>query len=202
MKVTAILAAGLLLAPLAAFAGGPAVPSTETTVVPPMAVAPARVDGDWTGFYAGAQLGNGNVTSNTPGLDGNDVIGGVHAGYRHDLGRAVLGAELDYNAANIDISDTLPDTTLDSVARLKLMAGYDVGRALVYVTGGAAYAEATLAGAGASGDGYFAGVGVDYRLTDNLNLGGELLGHRFDDFDDSGVDVEAVTLQAKIAYRF
>lgn len=202
MKVTPILAAGLLLAPLAAFAGGPTAPATETAVAPPMAAAPAKVDGDWTGFYAGAQIGNGNVTSDAPGLDGNDVIGGVHAGYRYDLGRAVLGAELDYNAANIDISDSLSDTTVDSVARLKLMAGYDVGRALVYVTGGAAYAEATLDGSSASDDGYFAGVGVDYRLSDNINLGGELLGHRFDDFDDSGVDVEAVTLQAKIAYRF
>ncbi len=202
MKSIAILAAGLMSAPIAAFAGGPIAPATEAYVEPPAVVTPTRADGDWTGFYAGGQLGYGNITSDGAGLDGNDAIGGLHAGYRYDLGRAVLGAELDYNFANIDLGSDLPDTSLDSVGRLKLMAGYDLGRALVYVTGGAAYADASVLGDDLSDDGYFAGVGVDYKLTENLNLGGELLGHRFEDFDDSGVDIEAVTLQAKIAYRF
>lgn len=202
MKSIAILAVGMLAAPLAAFAGGPTAPAADAYVAPPIAAAPAPTDGDWGGFYAGAQLGYGNVTSNGAGLDGNNAIGGLHAGYRADLGRAVLGGELDYNIANIELGNSLPDTSLDSVARLKLMAGYDLGRALIYVTGGAAYAEATVLGSGLSGDGYFAGVGMDYKLTETVNLGAELLGHRFDDFDNSGVDLEAVTLQAKVAYRF
>jgi len=202
MKSIVILAAGLMAAPLAAFAGGPVTPTADAYVQPPVAIAPARADGEWTGFYAGAQLGYGNVTSGGAGLDGSDVIGGLHAGYRYDLGRAVLGAEIDYNIADIELGNGLPDTSLDSVARLKLMAGYDLGRALVYVTGGAAFAEATLAGVSASDDGYFAGIGMDYQLTDNLNLGAEILGHRFDNFDNTGVDVEAVTVQAKVAYRF
>jgi len=202
MKHIALFALATLSAPLTAFAGGPAAPAPEPYVEAPVVITPTQADGDWGGFYAGGQLGWGNVTSNGAGLDGNDAIGGIHAGYRYDLGRAVLGGELDYNLANIELGTGLVDTSLDSVARLKLLAGYDLGRALVYVAGGAAYAEASLGGVSASGDGYFAGVGVDYKLTETVNLGAELLGHRFDDFDGTGVDLEAVTLQAKVAYRF
>lgn len=203
MKTLAILGLGLLTAPVAAIAGGPVVPAAEPNVEAPMAMAPTRADGDWSGFYAGGQLGYGNITSNGAGLDGNAAIGGIHAGYRMDLGRTVFGAELDYNLADIELGDALFDTSLDAVARFKLMAGLDLGRSLVYVTGGAAYAEATLFGASAeSSDGYFLGLGMDYQLTDKLNIGGELIGHRFDNFDNTTVDLEAVTLQAKVAYRF
>lgn len=202
MKSIAILVAGLLSAPMAAFAGGPIPAAPEPYVEAPMVMTPTRVDGDWTGFYVGAQYGYGNITSNGAGVDGNGGLGGLHAGYRYDLGNAVVGAELDYNFSNFDLGQNLPDTTLDSVARLKVMAGYDLGRALVYVTGGAAYAEATVVGAEASGNGYFAGIGMDYKVTETVNVGAELLGHRFEEFEDTNIDLEAVTLQAKIAYRF
>lgn len=202
MRTLAILGLGLLSAPVAAFAGGPMTPAAEAYVAPPMAMTPTRADGDWGGFYAGAQLGYGNITSNSAGLDGNGAIGGIHAGYRFDMGRAVVGGELDYNLADIELGQGLFDTNLDSVTRLKVMAGIDMGRALIYLTGGAAYADATLGGVSASDNGYFAGIGMDYQLTDQLNLGGELLGHRFENFDGTAVDLEAVTLQAKVAYRF
>lgn len=202
MKKIAVLAFATLSAPIAAFAGGPVAPVADAYVEAPAPVMAAPTDGEWGGFYAGAQLGWGNVTSNGAGLDGNDVLGGLHAGYRYDLGRAVLGGEIDYNFANIELGEGLGDTSLDSVARLKLMAGADLGRALVYVTAGGAYADGSLAGSSASGDGYFAGIGMDYQLNETMNLGGEILGHRFDDFDGTGVDVEAVTAQVKVAYRF
>ena len=199
MKRIAFLALATFTAPLTAFAGGPVTPVADAYVEAQVVITPTRADGDWGGFYAGAQLGYGNITSGGAGLDGNDAIGGVHAGYRYDLGRAVLGGELDYNAASIDLGT---GSSLDSVARLKLMAGADLGRTLIYVTAGAAYADATLGGASASGNGYFAGVGVDYQVSDKWTLGGEVLGHRFDDFDNTGVDLEATTVQAKVAYRF
>ncbi|MGL6209108.1 MAG: outer membrane protein [Paracoccaceae bacterium] len=199
MKRTVLLAFGVLATPLAAFAGGPIVPPEEPVVVAPIPVE-TRPDGDWTGFYGGGQLGYGRVFSGGAGLDGEDVLGGIHVGYRWDLGQAVLGTELDYNIA--DISLGVGDTSLDSVARLKLLAGADLGRTLVYASAGAAQADATLAGASASDDGYFVGVGVDYSLTENWTVGGELLEHRFDNFDGTGVDLKATTLQAKVAFRF
>jgi len=198
MKKLAILAFATLSAQ-SAFAGGLTNPIQEPVVAAPAPVF-AAPSGDWTGFYAGAQLGYANVTSGGAGLDGNGAIGGVHAGYRYDFGRAVVGGELDYNVSNIDLG--VGDNSLDSVARLKLLAGADLGRALVYVTAGGARAEATVGGDSFFDNGYFAGVGVDYQLTDMLSVGGELLGHRFNEFDNTGVDIEATTLQAKVAYRF
>ncbi len=198
MKKLAILAFATLSAQ-SAFAGGLAAPAPEPVIVTP---APAYVapSGDWTGFYAGAQLGYGNATSNTSGVDGNGAIGGVHAGYRYDFGRGVVGGEIDYNIANIE-SD-LGNNSVDKVGRLKLMLGADLGRTLLYVTAGGARAEATVGGNSFYDNGYFAGVGVDYQLTDSFTVGGEVLGHRFDNFNDTGIDVKATTVQAKVAYRF
>lgn len=198
MKKYAILATATLLgAP--AFAGGltdvapePVITPVEQTVV--------STDGDWSGPYVGAQLGFGDIDSNGAGLDGDGAIGGVHAGYRMDYGKFVAGAELDYDVANIDLG-TAGDT-LDSVARLKLIGGADLGRTLVYGTVGAAYAEATVGGASLNDNGYFAGIGADYALSDQWSVGGEYLVHKFDDFDGSGVDLDAQTLKAKVSFSF
>ncbi len=198
MKKYAILATATLLgAP--AFAGGltdvapePVITPVEQTVV--------STDGDWSGPYVGAQLGYGDIDSNGAGLDGDGAIGGVHAGYRMDYGKFVAGAELDYDVANIDLG-TAGDT-LDSVARLKLIGGADLGRTLVYGTVGAAYAEATVGGASLNDNGYFAGIGADYALSDQWSVGGEYLVHKFDDFDGSGVDLDAQTLKAKVSFSF
>ena len=50
--------------------------------------------------------------------------------------------------------------------------------------------------------GYFGGVGLDYRISPNWTVGGEILAHRFDDFDDSGVDLDATTIGVTTGFRF
>lgn len=192
------IATVLALSPAAA--GGPTVPVPEPVLVPAPVIAPVSNDGDWGGAYVGVQLGYGDVTSGEAGLDGNGAIGGVHAGYRYDFGKAVIGAELDYDMANVDLDAA--NSGLDSVARLKLMAGADLGRTLIYGTAGAAYADASVAGADASDRGYFLGVGADYALTDKWVVGGEVLAHRFDDFDGSGVDLKATTATVRAIFNF
>jgi outer membrane immunogenic protein len=199
MKIYTIFAAATLLgAP--AFAGGLADPVPEP-VIAPVQETVVSTDGDWGGAYVGAQLGYGDVDSNGAGLDGDGAIGGVHAGYRFDYGQFVAGVELDYDVANIDLGTGAGDT-LDSVARLKLMAGADLGRTLVYGTAGAAYAEATVGGATLNDNGYFVGLGADYALSDQWSVGGEYLFHKFDNFDGSGVDLDAQTLKAKVSFSF
>lgn len=190
--IAAFLTATALAAP--AFAGGLATPVMEPEVVP--AAAPMIVPStDWSGFYAGAQLGYADVGSSDNSLDGNDWLGGVHAGYRWDLGTTVLGVEGDYNTASVDLNAT---DSLDSLAHLKLIGGMDLGRTLVYATGGVAWADTT----GGSDDGYFLGAGLDYSLNDSWTIGGEILGHRFDDFNGTGVDLDATTVAAKVSFQF
>lgn len=195
-SVAAMLVTATLAGP--ALAGGPTVVEPEAPVAPPAAPVIASVD--WSGFYAGGQLGYADVGSNGGGLDGNDFLGGIHAGYRWDFGQFVAGAELDYDTANVDLGGTLG--SLDSVARLKLVGGAEVGNSLLYATTGAAYADASVGGASLSDNGWFYGAGATFALNDRWTIGGELLQHEFNDFDGSGVDLDALTATARIGFRF
>ncbi|AHM05344.1 outer membrane protein, putative [Roseibacterium elongatum DSM 19469] len=196
--VAGIAAASLAAVP--ALAGGVAEPAPEPAYVP--TPAPMPVSADWTGFYAGGQLEYGQAEADGPTLDEdeNGALYGLFGGYRYDFGDIVLGAELDLNAADIDIDNV---GALDSVQRLGVEAGYDAGPALLYATAGAAYATIDAAGGGTlEDDGYFYGVGMDYAVTDSVTVGAELLHHTFDDFDNTGIDAAATTFGINAALRF
>ncbi|MCZ8333594.1 MAG: outer membrane beta-barrel protein [Rhodobacteraceae bacterium] len=181
------------MAAMPAFAGGLVQPTEEPMVAPaPMAMpAPST---DWSGLYAGGQLGYGDVGS-TGALAGDGMTAGVFAGYRADFGQFVTGVEGNFDWANIDLGG---GTSLDSISRLKLIGGYDVGPALVYGTVAAVRADTTLG----ADNGWGAGIGVDYAVTQQMTLGAELMEHRFDNFVGSGTDIEATTLNARVGFRF
>lgn len=200
MKTTMILVLATSLAAPAAFAGGLSQPAPEPTVAAPVVVTPATIDGDWNGGYAGIQLGYGKADGDFAGFEGSGAVGGIHGGYRWDLGRTVLGAELDYNGSNID-NDQF-DVKLQSLARLKLQAGYDLGNTLIYATAGLAHAKADIGSDSRSDTGWVAGLGVDYALTEQWSVGGEALYQKFSDFDGSGFDYDGTTVQLKASYRF
>jgi opacity protein-like surface antigen len=195
-SIAALLASVAFAAP--ALAGGPTVVEPEPVIAAPVAPVPASLD--WSGFYAGAQIGYGDADSNGAGLDGDGWLGGIHAGYRYDFGQFIAGAELDYDVAEIEIGAA--DDTIDDVARLKLVGGAELGNSLLYGTVGVAQASATVGGAELSDNGWFVGAGVDVLVNDRFTVGGELLQHQFDDFDGTGVDFDVTTLKAKVAFRF
>lgn len=195
-SIAALLATAALATP--ALAGGPTVVEPEPVIAAPVAPVPASVD--WSGFYAGAQLGYADVGSNGAGLDGNGWLGGVHAGYRWDFGQYVAGAELDYDTADVNLAGGT--SSLDDVARIKLMGGAKFGNSLLYATAGAAYADATVGPDSRSDNGWFLGAGLDVAINDSWSVGGELLQHQFDNFDGTGVDLDATTLKAKVSLRF
>lgn len=195
--IAALIATAALTAP--AFAGGPVVVAEEPAVVP--AAEPYVAPGlDWSGAYVGAQLGYGDVSSSDDTLDGDGWLGGVHAGYRWDLGSWVAGTELSYDTASIDLGDDAGE--LDDVTALKLNVGREIGNSLVYGTLGAAHANATVGTDELSDSGFLYGLGFDYAVNERWTVGGEVLQHQFDDFDGSGVDLDATTVKAKVALRF
>jgi outer membrane immunogenic protein len=196
--IAAMIATVAISAP--AFAGGPIAVTDEPAVVP--AAEPYVAPGlDWSGAYVGAQLGYADIDSNGAGLDGNGALGGVHAGYRWDLGSWVAGAELAYDKASIDLGAVAGDE-LDSVTALKLTAGREIGNSLVYGALGAAHANASVGGADLSENGLVYGLGFDYAVNDRWTVGGEVLQHNFDDFDATGVDIDATTAKVKVGLRF
>lgn len=157
-------------------------------------------NGDWTGLYGGVSLGYGDVTGSTVlGDDINGTTYGVFAGYQRDLGSVVFGGELEWSGT--EWTDETIGLDVDSVARAKLRVGYDAGAFLPYATIGAA----SVATSGAVDDddtGMFFGAGVDYSLGNGIVLGAEVLQHEFNDYADTGIDVSATTITARVAYSF
>lgn len=223
-KMIALSTAGILAA-ATAHAGGIAAAPVEPLVMSPVPVVETQ---RWTGAYGGLSLGYG--TADTQGstlleddsdgdgeddlfdvdVDGDGAIGGAFAGYQRDFGNFVLGGEIDLNAANIDFddddfgddSDINGGASIDALHRLKVRAGYDAGRTLIYGVAGAAYADAEVLGEEFSDTGYVLGAGLDYGVTENVVVGGEVLYNSFDDFDDTGIDIDSTTVQARVAFKF
>jgi opacity protein-like surface antigen len=192
----AAMAGALAVISMPALAGGMAEPAPAPAVVP---AAPAPMPGmDWSGPYGGLQLEYGDVDT-SGGNSGDGMLGGIFAGYRYDFGTFVVGAELDHNAADIDVAGV---GTLDRVSRLGVEAGFDAGPALIYGTAGGAIANLDTGTGDLDDNGYFYGVGMDYAVTDQITVGAELLQHEFDDFDGGGTDVSATTFGINAAFRF
>ena len=182
-----------------ALAGGLSAPTTEAgDVFQAEQIVPFARASRFAGAYAGAQLGYGDVDLGNGAASGGDAVFGLHLGYNLDLGNSYLiGAELDYDAGDIALSGG--NGALDSVARLKLRGGYDMGGTLLYATFGAARADTSALGAD---EGAFIGFGAAVDLGNQISLGGEYLTHKFDNFAGSGNDVDADTLSARVSYNF
>lgn len=192
-----VLAASVALVAAPAFADGHA--SAASTDV--MSTANTT---DWSGWYAGAQYDFLDGSSALGGEFDGDVRG-VFAGYRHDYGDIVVGAELDYSVGDFASGPAtlVPGTPfdIDSLVRLGLEVGYDAGPALVYATLGYAHFEFSAGGAGsADGDGVYYGLGLDYMVSERVSLGVELLRHDFNNINGNSWDFNTVGLN--VAYRF
>ncbi|MBN2905433.1 MAG: outer membrane beta-barrel protein [Rhodobacteraceae bacterium] len=182
----------------AAFAGPALAGGYDAAPAPAAVAAPAPmtyVSNDWSGGYAGVQLGYANVDATGAPVDGDGGLVGVHAGYRWDTGNTVYGVELDYDNADINLDGA---AKLNSVARLKGQIGYDMGQTLLYGTAGVAYGDTTLG----NETGYLAGVGMAYAISPSMTLGAEVLYHDFDEFGNSGVGANATTATIRASFRF
>jgi len=236
-NVKKILLASVALFGLTAAASAADLPSRVAPA--PVAVVPVFT---WTGFYVGAQAGYawgdsdsrlfvGGVDVTAAAFpDGTDYdtdgfVGGVHAGYNVQFGSFVVGVEGDIEAASIDGDRSFTDlgvaasTDIDFQGSLRARAGVAFDRALLYVTGGLAFAniENTYTDIG-TGDsvsfddtewGWTLGAGVEYAVTNNLSVRGEYRYTKFDDvenvIDGLGTveqDSDFHTVRVGVSYKF
>lgn len=195
MKTLITSTALLALASGAATAGSLNDPVVTAPPAPVVATpAPVALDGEWTGFYGG--LSYGGLDAEVGDIDESGSVYGAFAGYDYDFGRFVAGGELDWQATD-DYS--LGGVDVDSITRLKLRGGYDLGPALLYATAGYAMADTSLDG---DVDGGVYGLGLDYKVTQNVTVGVEYLNHQFNDAAGTGADIDANTLSLRGAFRF
>lgn len=196
------------IATASALAAFGALPALAGNVVPaPVEPAPVIVADpvpiyDWTGFFVGAQIGYADVEADTgaTSLDDDGFTYGLRAGYDYDFGTFVLGGIVQYDELDITLGEGAGAIDVENVLRVGARAGLDSGRNLFYLTAGYANADTDAIG---DADGYFAGVGYEVFLTQNVTAGAELLYHEFDDFDDAPtVEADATTLALSVNYRF
>ncbi len=165
----------------------------------------------WTGVYIGGQIGYGwgrngianpafgDYTSSSP----EGVLGGAHVGYNYQINQFVFGLEGDLDGTNISRSVSSPTSTITYGSRIPVEGsvrgriGLAWDRALLYATGGAAFADFQndVAGPGlyysdSSGRvGWTVGGGVEYEITNNWSVRGE---YRYSDFGQQTTSIAPV----------
>ena len=192
----------------------PALPRPPTSPIEPIVAPLAASAFNWTGFYAGAQLGYGwgNDTTvelatgpNTPTglayeLPSQGPLGGIFAGYNHQMNSIVIGGEADIEAADIrgDFGDEITGlgagaSHIDWQGSVRARLGFTASdRALGYLTGGVAFANINYVYSRTAlippavdepvtnfRAGWTVGAGLEYALTDNVTLRGE---YRYADY--------------------
>ncbi|MFC5066783.1 outer membrane protein [Flaviflagellibacter deserti] len=174
---------GLALAPAAARAA-------DMPAVQPIDVAIANAAHDWSGIYAGVNVGGalGEFQSFTPGpstgdFDGNGALGGFQIGYNKQFGSVVIGVEGDFQGANIDGDGSTggvpTSASLDWFSTARGRVGYAFDRTLIYGTAGGVAAGLETTAGGVSDNqtawGWTAGAGVEHSVTENISLKAEYL---------------------------
>ena len=180
-----------VIAPFAAVIAITAVPAHAADLalrpqLQPVAYQPAYSEPalQWDGAYAGIGGGYGwtGARGTLSGLGSEDfgfngAIATLFAGYNKQLGNVVVGleADADYSWGKDSVPSGLGidlDVGSDWSGSLRGRVGYNVGNAMVYVTGGGALANAYFRALGSSLTdtlyGYTVGAGIDYAFTDNV----------------------------------
>jgi outer membrane immunogenic protein len=193
------------------------------------------VDLDGDGLADVAAVDNGFFGNDD---DNDGFVGGAHAGYNFQFGSIVLGAEADIEATGIGggrefaFVDRFGNTytvnsgnDIDWQGSVRGRVGFAFDRALIYATGGLAFAD--FAGNGETFTGPFGtffgsrddgvewgwtlGAGVEYAFTNNLTTRVEYRytnfergGNRFNEvaFSSGGDDVDFHTVRAGVSYKF
>lgn len=203
MKTTLIAAFAVGTASVsAAVAGGYVAPVVDT---PPVVVAPvAAPTNDWTGFYGGLQFGRADVEIDDADFDDNENYYGLHAGYLHDFGQFVGGAELSYDKlGDYEVFGSGEGDYDGDLIRAKLLAGYDAGRFLPYAAISLGHLSMDGPAFDESDTAFGYGVGVKYMVTPRFLVGAEWMKNDFEiDVDDLATDVDVSTFGVNASFKF
>jgi len=210
-----------------------------TTKGPPVYTPPPPPPFSWTGVYVGGQVGyewgtsDGSFTQVVPpvvgaavipggtffrsfGHNAEGVVGGGHIGYNYQINQFVVGVEGDVNGSSYEGSGLIAPafvllarerTEIDASIRGRIGVAFD--RALVYATGGVAFAGFetslfdTATGFGETHHpgraGWTVGGGVEYAIDDNWSVRAEYRYTNYGTFDATYTTL--TTLPTTITYH-
>jgi len=155
----------------------------------------------WTGFYVGVNAGYGWNSDDEVTIDGvtfeldneGGFVGGAQVGYNYQIGSFVVGLEGDIQYADFGGDDDFSSSDWFGTARARAGVAFD--RALVYATGGFAFAD--------DANGWTVGGGVEYAFTNNLSAKVEGLYVNLDtDTPVGSYDAEFGVVRAGLNFRF
>jgi len=177
---------GALIASVATSALAADLPPRQAPYAAPAYAAPFS----WTGVYFGVNGGAGWASTNNNSFGGLSgwTFGGT-AGANYQMGQFVIGAEGDWDWANISHTQSYLFTSnrmnVNETLTLRARAGMAIDRALIYVTGGYAGVNANASfttpflGWGGSQSQWISGgavgAGVEYAFTNNISAKAEYL---------------------------
>lgn len=217
-----------LLASVAVIATMGAAQAADLIVDEPAAISAAAAY-DWSGFYAGVNLGYGAGQIDLAAGPGNAIVSsediagwlaGVQLGYNLQMDQVVVGVQTDLSLSGIESDeDAGPNDTIDWLGSTTARLGIALEGVLPYVKAGVAYG----AGTGNQGDppdneavdatfvGWTAGAGVEFAVSENISIFGEYnyydLGTQTLDFNvGTNADVDASptlhTVKAGVNFSF
>ena len=203
----------ILLASVAlfGFAGASSAADLPMRSAPPAPIVAAAPIFTWTGFYVGVNAGYGWSNDDFDAFDAADVdddggfVGGAQVGYNYQIGSFVVGLEGDIQYADFgaegafDFDGDGDDDTFESsdwFGTVRARAGVAFGQALIYATGGFAFAD--------DATGWTVGGGLEYAFTNNLSAKIEGLYVNFEEDDIAGFEMENDfgVVRAGLNFRF
>ncbi len=157
---------------------------------------------DWSGWYAGAQIGYGTGNADwvdnsiytaggigTPILsaDPDGVLGGIHLGFNQQYGNIVFGVEGSFDFSGMNSSDpsaAVPtqNTDINWLATIGPRLGYAMDNYLIYLEGGYAAADVETLAINGGGSVYptqevhhggFVGLGAALQVSEAVSIGAE-----------------------------
>ncbi len=160
----------------------------------------------WTGFYVGGLIGYG--FGNAADLEPDGFLGGLTAGFNHQIDQILVGAEADI--AYTGISEEGPsEYSMDWVGTMRGRIGYAFDRFVVFGTGGFAWTAAEFDSVGGDDSylhgGWTVGGGIEAALTGNISAKFDYLYMNFNEelYTPGGeIEPDLHTFRLGVNYKF
>src|SRR5215475_2782827 len=200
----------LAIAVVAAAAAGSAAAADLPRGPAPYYYPPVASIYNWTGFYAGLNLGYEWGKVNNISINPGGVAGGGQIGFNWQTGQWVFGAETDIQASAAD--DTFAPWKFSNpwFGTLRGRVGYAVNNILLFGTAGFAYGNLRASAGGLDESktltGWTAGLGMEVGFTPNWSAKVEYLymdlGNRVYTLTGTDNGLQASYLRIGVNYHF